>query len=852
MKGRVKIITDDPIIGNLLEVQLGDADFEAEYFNSEGLSVLYSSLRGPGTQAAEKEPMSVIIAEGSLLRADDFMRGNGFHRLLRTEPDTAGIPFVFLMSGTDVCSKPGGHAEGLQTGADAYVCKPFKTEDLLAQMEKVMLAARKARAFRTLNTFGDELSQMSLYDAVRIIELNCKSGELCLRQAPEKIRGKIFFDRGKIIAAETAHLQGEEAFFSLIGEDAGRLDFYGHDENSAAVSEQIKDSNMAILMRASRMSLESANLYYRIPNAEEVLNIVSANIPPQIEKDYGKEYMQKMLALIEKGEQVHEMISDTGMSSIRAGSLIVRLLDAGLVSLGAQPSSASPPLPTEFHPPEFISETLTDALRKARENKMTGVLKFGKNPQTKAAVYFEKGRLIHAWHGRVFGKKSLYRIFRDHSRQKSETRKQETKENRADTSHFSLLTSQFADASEFQNENYPVPVTVKEDLNFLFAEGDNEVAVLSRLRPASFEKTLALNPAADEQIGRLRGRQGLVYVLGLVQQYRTVKDILDASSMTDLATYKHLLWLFQKGMLIAAPEKKVGIRIVTDSGADLPPLMLREADITVIPLSVMTDRETWQEGSDMTDFNKNYEKFYGLMADADTRLRVFPPPEADFQKLFGKILADEDILGVFMSADMGKAFHHAAAARANIRTELIPRRNARLEMIDSRLISLGTGLLVTEACQKVRAGWSVEKIRAHILRIMPTVRFFAAADTPKYLPRQKQFGREGSLSRLRDILGVKPILTIQDGQLMTIDFVRGSENARRLLGELIRESLPDVRTPIKAGIMHSGAETEAALLRRFLEQEMNCKEIVSSHIGAALGSYCGPGAVGLAFFPTEK
>ncbi|OQX26428.1 MAG: hypothetical protein BWK80_10515 [Desulfobacteraceae bacterium IS3] len=846
MKGRVNIITDDPIMGNLLEVQLADAGFEAEYFSSDGLPALYSSLRPPGALSAEKEKeRMLIISEGSFLRSE-----KGFHCQLRQHPDTAGIPFVFLMSGSDAVLSFGGHTVGLQTAADGYVCKPFKTEDLLVQIESVMHAAAEARTFRSRTDFGAELSQMSLYDAVRIAELNCKSGELHLCFPPENIRGKIFFDRGKLIAAQTPHLVGEEAVFSLIGEEAGRLDFYGNETGDGSVR-QIRESNTALMLRASSMSLESAKLYYRIADADEVLSIISRHIPPETVKDCGKKNLESIMMLIAKGLPVRKILTDAGLSSIRAGALLMRLIDAGIVSAASNPRAAAPnPAPAAEAPkaPKFISAVLTDALRKARDDKMTGVLKFGKNSQTRSAVYFEKGQLIHAWHGRVWGKKSLYRIFQDHvvehEPQKQEPRKHERNESRERNEKNPVFRQAQQNPENPENPViFPVPVTVREDMNVLFADGDNEVAVLSRLRSASFDKMLALNPEASEQIAALRDRRGLVYVMGLVQQYGAVREILDASGMTDLQTYKHLLYLFQKGMLIPGPEKKAGIRIVTDTGADLPADMQGAANITVLPLSIMMYEKTWKEGSDITN-----EDFYRIMADAEMPPQILPPSEADFHRLFGKILAQEDILGVFMSSDICKAFHHAAAAAGRYQNKS-PRPNARLEMIDSRLLSLGTGLLVMEACQKAAAGWSVEKLRDHILRIIPTVRIFAAADTPKYLPKEKRFQREGPLSRIRDILGIKPILTLRDGQLTAIDFVRGTENTRKLLGELIRESLSDSKMPITAGIMHSGAEAEAAAMRRFLEQELNCQHIYMSHIGAALGACCGPGAVAAAFFP---
>jgi len=445
----------------------------------------------------------------------------------------------------------------------------------------------------------------------------------------------------------------------------------------------------------------------------------------------------------------------------------------------------------------FIDDALISMLRDAENRGLSGVLtnnissdRSGGN-NAKSSIYFEKGRIIHAYHGKVMGKKALYRIFSEKGGQ-----------------------------YQFQPLGFSVSHTISQPMNLLLEEGDREIGVLKRLDPGTFGKTIRTDERTNKKIGEIADKSGLIYILTLAQQHSNVGDIINASQMSDLQTYKHLLHMVRKDIFIVEGEKRAEAQIVTDSSADLPASLLNESNIISVPFS--QDPEP------------------------------LPPAEADFHSLFRKIVPDRDIVAIFLSKKMGRVFENAMAAGHRHYEEYVGIREQkdigklRLEIIDSRMGSMGTGLLVLEAAEKARNGWPSDRIRNYIEGLIPAVRVFFISNTRKTHARRSPSLSAPLLGRL---LRRKPVLAIRDGDIGIIDHVRNDENARQVILELMEQSLTHPRTPVTAGIMHIRAEEQAARMRGLLKDHFNCQNIIMSHISPVLERYCGPGTVAIAWLP---
>ena len=493
MKGKVLIVDDDPKIGRLLKFKLSKADYEAEYFSS-------------GTEALKRIPElkpHLVISDIEMPN----MNGYQFCEQLRQDSRTAYIPFIFLSGRTDATDQ----IEGLRLGADDYVCKPVKIDFLLERMAKVLDRAAKAKSFKSLADFSGNLSQMNLNDVMQIVESNHKTGELEFSTGEGRTIGRILFRKGNLVKAQFGALESAEAFYGLMDEDDGFFEFFARD---VAEPEQITITNMAALLQGSRLIDEAKSLYAMLPDLDVLLAPSREELPPKVVDRSGKERIRKIMAMVEKQFTAREIINSGKMSRPRAASILAELIkNDGVAVLEEDPARQ------DDKPRLRIEEWLVKVLRNVEKRQLTGAMEIGRRP-LRQTVFFQEGRIVHAFHGKVVGKKALYRIFAGRG-----------------------------GAPTFDPQPVVVTPTINEDLDYLLEDGNREVETLRMLRRASFNNPIRIHRKNMEKISRIKTRPGLKDVLTLVFQHERVREVIDASPLTDLRTYNHLLTMVKLGVI---------------------------------------------------------------------------------------------------------------------------------------------------------------------------------------------------------------------------------------------------------------------------------------------------------------
>ncbi len=505
MKGKVLIVDDDPKMGKLLKFRLSKEGFETEYFSS-------------GKEALEKigqvKP-HIIISDIEMPE----MNGHEFCDRLRQDPATASIPFIFLSAKTDTSDQ----LEGLRLGADDYVCKPLKMDFLLERMEKVLERAARAKSYKSQADFSGNLSQMNLNDVIQIVESNHKSGELVFSTAEGKIIGRVLFNKGNLVNAALEKLSGSEAFFGLMDEEEGLFEFFGRPVNEP---EEITITNMAALLQGSRLIDESKSLYRMLPNLDVRLKVKTDEIPDKVKDRAGEEKIDKIYSLINKHPTARQIINSGEMSRPRAASILADLISSDLVEIE---SAKSKEKIEETEPKSIINieDWLVSVLKSISERKLTGVLEIS-GRKHKQAVYFSEGGIVHAYHGKVVSEKALFRIFA------------ETK-----------------GSPKFKVQPVVIDNTINKDMDTLIEEGSRETELLSDLRKSTHTNPITVNIKNIGRLSRVESRRGIKEVFALVQQHGNVQEVIDASPLTDLRTYNHLLTLVKLG-IIAIDKKKRG------------------------------------------------------------------------------------------------------------------------------------------------------------------------------------------------------------------------------------------------------------------------------------------------------
>lgn len=277
------------------------------------------------------------------------------------------------------------------------------------------------------------------------------------------------------------------------------------------------------------------------------------------------------------------------------------------------------------------------------------------------------------------------------------------------------------------------------------------------------------------------------------------------------------------------------IGIVTDSTSDLPPELVSQYDIEVIPLHVSLDNQSYRDGVDLTA-TQFYEK---LKDNAATPITSQPSPGA-FVECYRSLLTKVDaIISIHLTESLSGTVRTARIAR-----DLMPEAN--IEVIDSHSTTMGLGGLVLAAAKAVKRGMKIEEVLKLVEGLREKVSFLVALDTLEFI---KKSGRVSALQAFfGSILQIKPILKIVHGKVEVMEKVRTRREAvLRMLNEF--KSQIAVETKGVIAVMHTAAEEEAEKIRTLLQETFKNAEIIMGQAGPVLGTHVGPGAIALIGVP---
>lgn len=282
----------------------------------------------------------------------------------------------------------------------------------------------------------------------------------------------------------------------------------------------------------------------------------------------------------------------------------------------------------------------------------------------------------------------------------------------------------------------------------------------------------------------------------------------------------------------------MAVRIVTDSTADLPLWVAHEFGISVVPLSVIFGDEVYQEGVDIS-----HHQFYEKLM----RERVAPttsaPSLGTFLSVYEPLLEEsKEIVSIHLSSKLSATYQIACQAAQ----QLAEQQGARIEVIDSRLISMGMTFAVMAAARAARQGASVEEVRAVVEGIVPRVHIFFVLDTLEYLRRGGRIGRARAF--LGTLLRVKPILSLRDGEVHPEERVRTKAHALDRIFQLA-SSYPRIRD---VAVGYSTNPQEAEEMKRRLAAVLPQVNIYVTRVGPVIGVHAGPGVLGVGVLEGEE
>ncbi|HEY7215910.1 MAG TPA: DegV family protein [Thermoanaerobaculia bacterium] len=328
----------------------------------------------------------------------------------------------------------------------------------------------------------------------------------------------------------------------------------------------------------------------------------------------------------------------------------------------------------------------------------------------------------------------------------------------------------------------------------------------------------------------------------------TVGRLLDAMPATDGEILRDLVGLRELGIVTLEEPEEI-VRVVTDSTSDLPPELARAHGIHVVPVLVLFGDRVYHDGVDL-----KAKDFYELLEKGPVHPHTNPTPKADFLDVYRTLAPQKDVVSVHISEKLSQTVTHARAAAAEGLPQYQELRGdserVNLRVVDSRSASLGLGMLALFAARMARRGIEPDAIVRRLEEMRDRMQVLFVVDTLEYLARGGRIGKARAL--VGNLLGIKPILGVVDGEVVPVDRVRGGRAAHPRLVELFRQRI-DPERPVIVTVAHAKAPVWGDRLRSLIEQSFQVEEILTGEMGPVIVANAGPGTVGAAMFqPAEE
>lgn len=276
----------------------------------------------------------------------------------------------------------------------------------------------------------------------------------------------------------------------------------------------------------------------------------------------------------------------------------------------------------------------------------------------------------------------------------------------------------------------------------------------------------------------------------------------------------------------------MAIRIITDSTSDIPFEKQDELGIEIVSLTVRFGDEEYIDGVTLT--KPEFYKKLTECSELPTTAQVNPEK---FAEVFRKYDEQDEIIGIFISANLSGTYQSAVIAKELVDSD-------RIHVINSRNVTFGLALLVYEAVRMRNAGHTAAEICETMEDLTERLRFYAVVDTLKYL---KMGGRlSASSALLGTMLRIKPIITIsKEGKVDVADKKPGQKAAIEAIAQKVIEEKPDSGYQVVFG--DADAPNLTKMLKESLNGVVDIAGSASVDLGAVVGTHAGPGCAGLAF-----
>jgi DegV family protein with EDD domain len=277
--------------------------------------------------------------------------------------------------------------------------------------------------------------------------------------------------------------------------------------------------------------------------------------------------------------------------------------------------------------------------------------------------------------------------------------------------------------------------------------------------------------------------------------------------------------------------------IVVDSTADFPEASQRFPNWRVVPLYVRFGDESYRDYVELAP-----DAFYERLRRAEQTPTTSQPTPGDFLAAYEDLAGYDRVLSLHIAGNLSGTIESARTAARMLGDE-------RVRTIDSESASAAIAMLGLAIQRRLEGGTTDEVVDELAARYRRGAGLLFTVDTFEYLVRGGRVGRARGWAG--ELLRIKPILTIQGGEVVPVKRVRGNRKAFLEFASTFESGTHDSPS-LRVGIAHADAPERAEALRKMVGQTRPTAEIEHvAALGPVLGAHAGPGTVGFFWFQDD-
>jgi DegV family protein with EDD domain len=276
--------------------------------------------------------------------------------------------------------------------------------------------------------------------------------------------------------------------------------------------------------------------------------------------------------------------------------------------------------------------------------------------------------------------------------------------------------------------------------------------------------------------------------------------------------------------------------IVLDSTADFPEGPSRFPNWRIVPLYVRFGAQSYRDYLDIGPAD-----FYARLRTAEELPTTSQPTPADFSAAYEELAGYERVLSLQLSSKLSGTFDSASSAASDT--------GGRVRVIDTGSASAAITMLALAIQRRLEQGTTDDEVDELVARFKRESGLIFTLDTLEYLARGGRIGRAAGWAG--QLLHIKPILTLSEGEVLPVKRVRGNRKAIQEFASALEAGTRD-EPGLRVGIAHADAPERMEALKKLVKDVRPQAEIeVATTLGPVLGTHAGPGTVGLFWLHDE-